>query len=345
MVCFGIYSLGRINKAFKIYTTNYKISWFPKLTTTNPPHLIIASPPSNIFQAATRTAQLLDSCKGKVLFIDEAYGLDPSRRTNTYGGDVLDTLVEKIEGSAGSDLAVIMAGYEPQMRDMFRNSGNPGLNRRFNLDDALLFEDFSDDDLKTVLLGLIRKEGLRTDSSTVDLAVGLISQRRRLDNFGNAGEVGLMVGRAMQKLAGRKQAAMEARRKRDKMLAATGPVVASGRGAGRHSAAAAAAAAVGGGGEAGEEGAGPYMPTEEECVCDPYELIASDFINVETSAEKARDAFADLENVDHVLALLQELEDTLAQAKGEGRSAADILDDAHMIFTGPVSIIECDRVM
>ena len=88
-------------------------------------------------EAASLTSAILEKAKGKVLFIDEAYGLDPARNNNTHGGDVLDTLVEKMEGSAGQDLAVILAGYEPQMREMFKNCGNPGLHRRFNLDDAL----------------------------------------------------------------------------------------------------------------------------------------------------------------------------------------------------------------
>ena len=87
-------------------------------------------------QSAANTAAVIEKAKGKVLFIDEAYGLDPARNNNTHGGDVLDTLVEKMEGSAGQDLAVILPGYE-QMREMFKNCGNPGLHRRFNLDDAL----------------------------------------------------------------------------------------------------------------------------------------------------------------------------------------------------------------
>ena len=52
-------------------------------------------------EAATVTAQLMEQAKGKVLFIDEAYGLDPSRRNNGYGGDVLDTLVEKVHARLG----------------------------------------------------------------------------------------------------------------------------------------------------------------------------------------------------------------------------------------------------
>jgi SpoVK/Ycf46/Vps4 family AAA+-type ATPase len=73
---------------------------------------------------ATNTNQIIARAKGKVLFIDEAYVLDPTRRGgNAYGGSVLDTLVEKIEGAAGSDMAVILAGYEDEMLTLFRNCG------------------------------------------------------------------------------------------------------------------------------------------------------------------------------------------------------------------------------
>ena len=91
------------------------------------------------------------------------------------------------------------------MREMFKNCGNPGLHRRFNLDDVLYLDDFTDEQLTTVLKRLIRKEGLRAEPSTIQLAVRLVSQRRRLDNFGNAGEVAQILDRAKVKLAGRGQ--------------------------------------------------------------------------------------------------------------------------------------------
>lgn len=60
--------------------------------------------------AAKNTKDLLERCRGKVLLIDEAYVLDPKRKGNSYGGQVLDTLVEKIDGECGSNLAVVLAG-------------------------------------------------------------------------------------------------------------------------------------------------------------------------------------------------------------------------------------------
>ncbi len=99
--------------------------------------------------AATNTKELLEKARGKVLFIDEAYVLDPKRRSNAYGGNVLDTLVEKLEGEAGSDIAVILAGYKQEMFDMLEN--NAGLRRRFNIDEfGIHFEDMTDEELRQV---------------------------------------------------------------------------------------------------------------------------------------------------------------------------------------------------
>jgi hypothetical protein len=53
------------------------------------------------------------------------------------------------QGEAGSDIAVILAGYTREMFDMLEN--NPGLRRRFNIDDfGVHFEDMSDEDLRQV---------------------------------------------------------------------------------------------------------------------------------------------------------------------------------------------------
>ena len=229
-------------------------------------------------EAAATTASILAQAKGKVLFIDEAYGLDPSRRQNGFGGEVIDALVEGIEGSAGSDMAVVLAGYKPQMEELFRNCENPGLKRRFNLEEGLVFEDFSDDELRKILKDLVVNASLSIDPSTLDYAVKLIAQKRRMDDFGNAGECSALLDRAKMKLSARK-------------TAVTVPL--------------------------------------------PNHLIVKDFTGEETSAEKAKGAFADLEATDHIMDLINELEDTMLEAKAQGRDPASIVDDLHMIFTGP----------
>ena len=73
--------------------------------------------------AATNTKAVLKCAKGKVLLIHEEVDvLDPRRKNNQYGGNVLDNLVEKLDGEAGSDIAVILAGYKQEMFDMLDNN-------------------------------------------------------------------------------------------------------------------------------------------------------------------------------------------------------------------------------
>ncbi|CAE7629649.1 unnamed protein product, partial [Symbiodinium microadriaticum] len=201
------------------------------------------------------------------------------------------------------------------MRELFKNVNNSGFASRFNLDESLLFEDLSDNDLKKVLLSRVRKENLIVGPAAVDAAVKYMSQRRRMDGFANAAEVETVLNRAKVRLAARRQAASGF-----DAIDVTTPSSPSRRVARMITPGGTTLAAV---------------TQQDTCeVCDPFELIESDFIRVETSAEKARDAIADLENVEHVMEVLQELEDTMNQAKLEGRSIAEILDDAHMIFTG-----------
>ncbi len=52
-------------------------------------------------------------------------------------------------------MAVILAGYKGEMNALFRNCGNPGLARRFNLGEALDFQDFTDSELKTILRRMV----------------------------------------------------------------------------------------------------------------------------------------------------------------------------------------------
>jgi SpoVK/Ycf46/Vps4 family AAA+-type ATPase len=243
--------------------------------------------------AATNTKAVLDKAKGKVLLIDEAYILDPKRKNNIYGGNVLDTLVEKLDGDAGSDCAVILAGYRQEMFDMLEN--NPGLRRRFNIDDfGIEFVDMGDLELREVLIYGVGKAGLAfNDVADIDAVIALIAQKRRLPGFGNAGTVNSIINVAK---AAKSKRIGEAHKAYDAAI---------------------------------KEG---RMP---EPMPNPDLLIRSDFIQNEVDAASARDAFANLYNMDHIIDVLDELEAVIQQAKADGREPADVLADNHMVFMGP----------
>lgn len=84
-----------------------------------------------IGQTAPKVKQAIDTARGGVLFIDEAYSL---ARTNDdskdFGREVIEILVKEMS-SPSCDFAVIVAGYPKEMKH-FLNS-NPGLNSRFKM--------------------------------------------------------------------------------------------------------------------------------------------------------------------------------------------------------------------
>ncbi|KAJ4325231.1 hypothetical protein N0V84_003613, partial [Fusarium piperis] len=101
---------------------------------------------SHLGHSEAQTKGILASTVGKVLVIDEAYGLYGGGGKNGSSGDpyktaVVDTIVAEIQSVPGEDRCVLLLGYKDQMEEMFQNV-NPGLSRRFPLSSAFVFEDF-----------------------------------------------------------------------------------------------------------------------------------------------------------------------------------------------------------
>ena len=160
------------------------------------------------------TRGILAAAEGCVLVIDEAYMLNPSRSMglSSGGGDpykaaVLDTLVEQVQGVPGADRVVILLGYKKDMEDMFRNC-NPGLSRRFQFDNPVVFEDYDDTALLKILRAKVKQCGLTIDLKTSIFAIEQISKKRSLPNFGNAGEVNNILNEAKRYAARRSSPAL-----------------------------------------------------------------------------------------------------------------------------------------
>jgi len=111
--------------------------------------------------SAQKTRDILKAAEGGVLVIDEAYslysgGLTGSGTNDPYKTDVLDTLVEQVQAKPGDDRVVILLGYREEMEAMLRHT-NPGLARRFQLDEAFHFPDYDDHTLLRILKSKVRR--------------------------------------------------------------------------------------------------------------------------------------------------------------------------------------------
>jgi hypothetical protein len=156
-------------------------------------------------QSEKQTAAILEQAKGSVLVIDEAYSLHSS---NTAGHDgtvrnyfhtaVIDTLVGTVQGVPGDDRCVLLLGYTAQMERMLKEA-NPGLARRFQLSEAFVFEDFSDDDLVRVLRSKAAAGGWQLPWTAVEAAVAVLRKERSRANFGNGGAVVNLLTAAIQR--------------------------------------------------------------------------------------------------------------------------------------------------
>jgi SpoVK/Ycf46/Vps4 family AAA+-type ATPase len=102
----------------------------------------------HIGESAIKTKALIESAMGGVLFIDEAYSLDP--KSNGYSADpfaaeAIATLLKAMEDDRGA-FVVMVAGYDKPMQKFL--SSNEGLRSRFAR--TLHFADYTPNELTTI---------------------------------------------------------------------------------------------------------------------------------------------------------------------------------------------------
>ncbi len=128
-------------------------------------------------QTALKTADVIKSALGGVMFVDEAYAL----ATDDFGQEAIDTIVKAMEDHR-DELVVIVAGYTDEMAIFI--SSNPGLESRFRT--TIEFPDYSDDELVAIFKQMCSDADFTpTDDCTGRLRLllkGVLRDRR----FGNA---------------------------------------------------------------------------------------------------------------------------------------------------------------
>ncbi|QIX01542.1 hypothetical protein AMS68_007059 [Peltaster fructicola] len=151
----------------------------------------------DVLGASEKTTKgILSSSVGKVLVIDEAYGLHSSagvgQSADIYKTAVIDTLVAEIQSVPGDDRCVLLLGYQEQMEKMLRDA-NPGLARRFPLSEAFVFEDFTDDELREVVKLKLKQQAYDATDDAMEQIMAILQRARNKMHFGNAGEVDIIL--------------------------------------------------------------------------------------------------------------------------------------------------------
>jgi hypothetical protein len=128
-------------------------------------------------QTALKTADVVKSAIGGVLFIDEAYAL----ATDDFGNEAIDTLVKAMEDHR-EELVLIVAGYTEPMAEFI--AANPGLESRFRK--TIYFADYSDEELVAIFEQICHDADFEPTSACVDRLKLLLKAVVRDRSFGNA---------------------------------------------------------------------------------------------------------------------------------------------------------------
>lgn len=136
-------------------------------------------------QTAIEVKNVMDTAKGGVLFIDEAYSLANGLQGD-YGMEAIETLLKRMEDDR-EDMIVIVAGY-PKLMENFISS-NPGLRSRFSK--KIFFPDYNPDELLEILQYMVKKNSFTISEEALDFAYDTFEKKydNRGEDFANAREV------------------------------------------------------------------------------------------------------------------------------------------------------------
>ncbi|SFL74422.1 AAA family ATPase [Salibacterium qingdaonense] len=144
-------------------------------------HLIIAGRSDLVAeytgQTAMKTKRKVREALGGVLFIDEAYALGGTAKTD-FGREALDTLVEEMTKHE-ENLVVILSGYPAPMEELFQL--NPGLESRFKK--SFYFPSFPPEDLLRITTQYCSRYGYILDEKAQQKLAAMYNE---VDTSGNA---------------------------------------------------------------------------------------------------------------------------------------------------------------
>lgn len=132
-------------------------------------------------QTAIKVRDLVNSARGGILFIDEAYAL-VEREYDSFGREAVDTLLKLMEDHR-DDLIVVVAGYTEKMNKFL--SSNPGMKSRFNK--YVAFDDYTPNELVQIFESFCSKSGFNVSTGAEEKLESTMRtlHEARDETFGN----------------------------------------------------------------------------------------------------------------------------------------------------------------
>jgi len=148
-------------------------------------------------QAGAKTREVFRSALGSLLFIDEAYRLNPEKG-GAYMREALDEVVQLLtERDFKNNMAVVIAGYQEDMAMLF--NVNPGLKSRIQT--TLTFEKFSATDACTYLKRKLHDKEVRVDQKDEANLLSLCDDLVIAPHWSNGRDVDTLANQIFQKHA------------------------------------------------------------------------------------------------------------------------------------------------
>jgi SpoVK/Ycf46/Vps4 family AAA+-type ATPase len=138
-------------------------------------------------QTAMKTKDVINSCLGGCLFLDEAYSLGGGDNTDSFAKECVDTLCEALSDRK-EDLMVIVAGYEEDLKNHFF-AINRGLESRFIW--KFNMEDYSSKEMVEIFEKKVRELEweLVSDLSNKKMVEWIDSKKENFKHFGRDIEI------------------------------------------------------------------------------------------------------------------------------------------------------------
>ena len=135
-------------------------------------------------QTAMKTQEVIDSAKGGVLLIDEAYSLGNEEKKDSFAKECIDTINQNLtEGKA--DFICIIAGYKEDLEKSFFGF-NSGLERRFPY--RFTIEDYTAEDLCKIYQTILARSGWKINQEGEKKMVEFFKKERGSFKF-NGGDL------------------------------------------------------------------------------------------------------------------------------------------------------------